>query len=297
MLLREKFKKMENLSEGQKSILQYMCGHPQEIASMTIKELAQATYTSPATLIRVSKKLGYNGFDELKKDFLIEENYINTHFQKIDPNYPFLATDNYMTIASKITTLAKETADDTLSLIDFYTLQKAVKFLLKAEKIHLTAISFPLIYGRDFQLKLRRIGKNVEIIDLLGEQLYAAPIINKSDCALMISYSGETPLIRQMIKVYQQKNIPIIAITGVGSSTLRSAADVSLSVTTREKLYSKISGYSNLFSINLILDILYSCIFKENYDANLKNKKSLSKLAEPGRFSTSEVLREDSFDS
>ncbi len=297
MLLREKFEKMTNLSEGQKSILQYMCDHSQEIASMTIKELAQATYTSPATLIRVSKKLGYNGFDELKKDFLTEENYINTHFQKIDPNYPFLATDNYMTIASKITTLAKETADDTLSLIDFYTLQKAVKLFLKAEKIHLTAISFPLIYGRDFQLKLRRIGKNVEIVDLLGEQLYAAPIINKTDCALMISYSGETPLIRQMIKIYQQKNVPIIAITGVGSSTLRSAADVSLSVTTREKLYSKISGYSNLFSIKLILDILYSCIFKENYDTNLENKKSLSKLAEPGRFSTSEVLREDSSDS
>lgn len=69
MLLREKFEKMTNLSEGQKSILQYMCDHSQEIASMTIKELAQATYTSPATLIRVSKKLGYNGFDELKKTF------------------------------------------------------------------------------------------------------------------------------------------------------------------------------------------------------------------------------------
>ena len=140
-----------------------MCDHSQEIASMTIKELAQVTYTSPATLIHVSKKFGYNGFDELKKDFLTEENYINTHFQKIDPNYPFLATDNYLTISSKITTLAKETADDTLSLIDFYTLQKAVKLLLKSEKIHLTAISFPLIYGRDFQLKLRRIGKNVEL--------------------------------------------------------------------------------------------------------------------------------------
>ena len=60
MLLREKFQKTENLSDSQKAVLQYMCDYPQEIASMTVKELAHATYTSPATLIRVSKKLGYN---------------------------------------------------------------------------------------------------------------------------------------------------------------------------------------------------------------------------------------------
>ena len=293
MLLREKFDKIDFLSEGQRAILQYMYDHSQEIASMTVKQIAQEAYTSPATLIRLAKNLGYNGFEDLRRDFLQEEKYLNNNFTDIDANVPFRMSDNYIGIASKITALAKETADDTLSLMEYKSLKKAVDLLLQAEKIHLTAISFPLLYGYDFQLKMMRLGKPVEIMGILGEQLYSSPIIGPKDCALVISYSGETPLIREMLQVYKRKSIPIIAITSVGTSTLRASCTVALSVTTREKLYSKISGYSNELSIKLILDILYSCVFKEDYQKNLENKINLSRQAEPGRFSTTEVLRED----
>lgn len=293
MLLREKFDRVDFLSESQQAILQYMYGHSQEIASMTVKQIAQAAYTSPATLIRLAKNLGYNGFEDLRRDFLQEEKYLNKSFRDIDANIPFGISDNYIGIASKIAALAKETADDTLSLMEYQNLKKAVNLLLQAEKIHLTAISFPLLYGYDFQLKMMRLGKSVEIMSILGEQLYSSSIIGPKDCALVISYSGETPLIREMLQVYKRKDIPIIAITSVGTSTLRANCTVALSVTTREKLYSKIAGYSNELSIKLILDILYSCVFKEDYHKNLENKINLSQQAEPGRFSTTEVLREE----
>lgn len=292
MLLKERIKSTPHLSDSQRSVLEYMYENPHEIAGMTLKEIAAASYTSPATLVRLAKNLGYDGYEELRRDFLKEEEYINQSFHSIDANTPFHANDNYMGIASKLTTLMKETADDTLSLIEFQDLKKAVNILLDAEKIHLTAISFPLLHGYDFQLKMRKIGKLVEVVDLLGEQLYTDPIIGPKDCALMISYSGETPLIRQMIKLYRRKQIPIIGITSIGNSTLRSNATVCLSVTTREKLYSKIAGYANGTSIQLLLDILYSCVFKENYEVNFHNKKKLSERSEPGRFATYDVMKE-----
>lgn len=292
MLLKERIEGTPHLSESQQAVLTYMYENPHEIAGMTLKELAAASYTSPATLIRLSKNLGYSGFEELRRDFLKEEEYANRSVHSIDANLPFHGNDNYMGIASKLTTLMKETADDTLSLIEFQDLKKAVNILIEAEKIHLTAISFPLLHGYDFQLKMRKIGKLVEIVDVLGEQLYSAPIITPRDCALMISYSGETPLIRQMISLYKKKGIPIVGVTSIGNSTLRRNASVCLSITTREKLYSKIAGFSNGASIQLVLDILYSCIFKENYVANLENKKKLSMRSEPGRFATYDVMKE-----
>lgn len=292
MLLRERIEVTAHLSSSQQNVLKFMYENPLEIADMTLKEIAAAAYTSPATLVRLAKNLGYNGFEELRYDFLKEEEYNNRSFHSIDANIPFHGNDNYMGIASKLTILLKETADDTLSLITFQDLKKAVHFLLDADKIHLTAISFPLLRGYDFQLKMRKIGKIVEIVDVLGEQLYADPIIKPGDCALVISYSGETPLIRQMISLYKKKGIPIIGVTSIGNSTLRNSADVCLSVTTHEKLYSKIAGFSNSASIQLILDILYSCVFKENYAANLANKKELSQRSEPGRFATYDVMKE-----
>ena len=50
-----------------------------EIEKLTIQELAHQTYTSPATIIRLAKKLGYEGYEAFKKRFHRRTKiYINT---------------------------------------------------------------------------------------------------------------------------------------------------------------------------------------------------------------------------
>lgn len=292
MLLIEKMKRGDGFTDNQKLIIDYMLDKIQEIETMTLKELAEKTYTSPASFVRVAKKMGYDGFEQFKAAFLEEQKYLNTHFQKIDCNLPFGPHDNYITIANRIAVLEKETIDDTLSLINLKSLKAAVNVMKMAEAIHISAISYPLLYARDFQLKMRRIGKRVEITEVVGEQLYTAPIIGKNDCAVIISYSGETPLNIDMMKLFKRKEIPIIAITSLGDNTVRKNADIVLDMTTREKLYSKIAGYTNEVSIKLLLDILYSCYFSSEYHQFLSYKKSLSKNSEPGRYSNTDILKE-----
>lgn len=292
MLLTEKIQTIEHLSSGQRAIADFLLEEKEAISEMTIKEIAHRTYTSPATLIRFAKTLGYEGFEQLKNEFLEEQKYIHQHFVKIDANYPFQQNEGYISIAGKISSLVKETVDDTLALIAHNDLQKAVSIIEKADRIHLSAISFPLLYGKDFQLKMRRIGKIVEITELTGEQLFTEPIIGSKDCAIIVSYSGETTVPRSMADLYKKHNLPIISITSMGSNYVREHSDVCLTITTREKLYSKIAGYSSEFSIKLLLDILYSCYFRNHYQQFLKQKTLLSKVAEPGRKSTSDILKE-----
>ncbi len=63
-------------------------------------------------------------------------------------------------------------------------------------------------------------------------------------------------------------------------------ADVTLNITTREKSFSKIAGFSSLTSINLILDILYSCLFNLNYKVNV------AKQVETNRVIDNEIITE-----
>lgn len=78
-----------HLSSSQKEVAQYILDKKLEIEKLTIQELAHQTFTSPATIIRLAKKLGYEGYESFKKDFLEEQKYILTHFNHIDPNFPF----------------------------------------------------------------------------------------------------------------------------------------------------------------------------------------------------------------
>lgn len=292
MLLIEKMKDLEKITESQKAVIDFMITRSDKLETSTSKQIAESVFTSPATLTRLSKKLGYRGFEELKKDFLREQEYLDKNKSTIDANFPFHKHDNMKTIANSIGKLIKESIDDTLYLLNYDELQSAIDIICKAETIHISAISFSLIYARDFQLKMRRLGKNVEITELVGEQLYTFPMIKEHDCAMMISYSGEIPLLKQMAALYREKKVPVISITSLGENTIRKFSNVVIDVTTREKLYSKISGFSSQSSIRFVLDILYSCYFELQYHENLHRAQELGKRAEPGRCSTSQILDE-----
>ena len=283
MLIEQKIERAR-LSQSQQLIADYLLEKRSNIKDMTIKELAVATYTSTGTIIRLAKKLGYHGYEDFKADFLKEVYYLDTHFKNIDPNFPFVKTDNIQKIASKVTLLAQETLSDTLALLEHDNLQKALRIMQKANQIHLAAISYSLLLGQIFKLDMLRIGKNVNIC-------------NTNDCIIIISYSGEIHNLCSLARTLKGRSVPIIAITSLGDNELKKYDDVVLHISTREKLYSKIAGYSNENSIKLILDILYSCYFNLMYDDNLARRIAISEQAEVGRESTLEIMKEDNTQS
>jgi len=190
MLIEQKIERAR-LSQSQQLIADYLLEKRSNIKDMTIKELAVATYTSTGTIIRLAKKLGYHGYEDFKADFLKEVYYLDTHFKNIDPNFPFVKTDNIQKIASKVTLLAQETLSDTLALLEQKKKKKALRIMQKANQIHLAAISYSLLLGQIFKLDMLRIGKNVNICNTNGEELFLPAVIKNNDCIIIISYSGE----------------------------------------------------------------------------------------------------------
>ena len=277
MLIEQKIERAR-LSQSQQLIADYLLEKRSNIKDMTIKELAVATYTSTGTIIRLAKKLGYHGYEDFKADFLKEVYYLDTHFKNIDPNFPFVKSD-------------------TLALLEHDNLQKALRIMQKANQIHLAAISYSLLLGQIFKLDMLRIGKNVNICNTNGEELFLPAVIKNNDCIIIISYSGEIHNLCSLARTLKGRSVPIIAITSLGDNELKKYADVVLHISTREKLYSKIAGYSNENSIKLILDILYSCYFNLMYDDNLARRIAISKQAEVGRESTLEIMKEDNTQS
>lgn len=54
------------LSDSQKDIYDYICNNQDKVIHMTVQDLALANYVSPASIIKLSKKLGFKGFSDLK---------------------------------------------------------------------------------------------------------------------------------------------------------------------------------------------------------------------------------------
>lgn len=281
------------LSTNEKIIADFILQQKENLAHLTTRDIAKLTYTSSSTVVRLSQKLNYRGFEELKRDYLQELKYIHEHFQNIDPNLPFNSENTLMDIAALNTTLIKETADDTLSLIHHDTLQKAIQLLTNAKNIYLYGIENNHSLLELFKYNMIRINRSIIHERDYGNQVYTALQSNLDDCAIIVSYSGESRDLLNVAHYLKKRQCPIITITSLGENNLSRTSSCSLYISTREKMTSKIAPFSIEYSILLILNILYSGIFLQDYNKNIELKIERIKKIEGSRYTSSSILKEE----
>ncbi|KAF1295803.1 sugar isomerase [Enterococcus sp. JM4C] len=290
MLIQERMQKT-SFSSSEQQVIDYLLAHTEGLQDLTIKDIAGEVYTHPSTLIRIAKKMGYSGWKELKEAYIEEITYLTSHFSTIDANFPFDQSDGVMSIASKIGTLQKMTIDDTLSLLHHDELQKAKQYLLRAETIKVFGSNANTLISQDFALKMGRLGKSVSVSTTSGEGLYEACNLPETSCAILISYTGENNYLLEILAALKEKNIPVIALTSIGTNQLAEKSNCALRMTTRERLYSKIGSFTINTSICYLLDVLYSCVFGEHYRKNFNHIFEVSQKVD-NRRSSSEIIRE-----
>ena len=88
--------------------------------------------------------------------------------------------------------------------------------------------------------------------------------------------------IQRLMQTLKKKRTPIIAITNIEENYLSQMADVTLKMSSRELIYTKIADYASSLSLKYLFDLLYSCLFsihyKQNLDSCIKIAKELDQM-------------------
>lgn len=291
------FQQIEELAhshtDARRTIGEFLLKEKSSIKKYTMQEIAEKTYTSKSSLVRFAKTLGFQGWKDFIEKFLNDTYYEESHYTDIDPNFPIEEGESTKDIVYKISNLMVESILDTTDQLSLKEIDKAVNFMAEANQIALLGQSPNTYLGNLFRRKMMSIGKNV-LLSSGWDQGLLARTLHQGDCAILISYSGnnENRAPMNFIPMLQEKGVPIIAITGLGSNFLRRNADCILSMSSRERLYTKIGTFSTEESIALILNTLYACYFAKNYRENLRYKIDASKHLEK-RYSRYADIREE----
>lgn len=265
-----------HFSSSEAIIIDFILKEGENIKSMTVSAIAKETYTSPPLLIRIAKKLGYSGWSEFKEAYLSELDYLYNS-NDVDASIPFVVSDDFMAIAHNISTLQIETIQDTMRLLNHDDLYKALRIIRDADELDIYGVSGKVLLAQQFAQQLFFIHKNAHICDLPGDAKVQAAMSDETHCAILISYSGETDFVLRLAKILKAKKTPMIAITCIADNDLSQLADVSLRISSREMINTKIGDFASSQSVKCILDILYGCIFSLNYKENLNDKIKIAK--------------------
>ncbi|PKG23524.1 MurR/RpiR family transcriptional regulator [Niallia nealsonii] len=277
MTLLKKLEQKQGFTDTEKRIADFILINLEDVPNMYIQELAENTFTSHSAIIRLSQKLGFSGYRNFKVA-LIHEIQSNKHtIVHVDPNFPFLPTDSSINIAKKMADLMIGTIRETLVKLDKDQLNKAVEFVRNAKQIYLFGTGDSQIRARSYQNKFIKINKHLIIADEYGEATWNALSMDKMDCAIFISYAGNSVSHIKILKYLASMKIPTIMLTGNSESIMSKLCELTIEVPHDEYDFFKVGTFSSQISFEYILDTLFSIIYAKDYTRNLNNLKKKEK--------------------
>lgn len=232
---------------------------------LTIKELARAAHVSIPSVHRFCKKLGLEGFKELKVEVARAEARRVDQKGEVDINFPFAANDTADAVLAQMASVYQTTLADTRDLLDPVALEHAAELLDRARGIDIYTQSHNLYPAQMFCDRLLSIGRSASCFES-GER--QARIALASDChhvAIAISYSGLGPNLATILPILHERNVPTIFVGTPNGCRLNPGLDVYLHVSDRESLQNRITQFASHIAVQYVLDSLYGCLFARDY--------------------------------
>ena len=297
MLVKEKLQEREHFSDIDIRIADYVLERQESLKEDSVRQIAKKLYVAPSSVIRFCQKLGYEGFNELREEYLKELLYLSSHFQSLDPNFPFDRQDKDLTVANKMGALYEEILRDCQSLLDSDVLGRVIAMVREAPSIYICASAAQLGVAEVFRNKMMKIGRLIHICAQADEGFYHASYCEKGSLFFLISYSGETRRVLKVARKVKERGLKSVAVTSYGSNTLSSMCTCCLYVSTREKLISNLGSFGINVSVMYLLDVIYAGYFNRDYDRHLADKIRYSRESEDvgkrdGRHSDNPILRD-----
>lgn len=256
------------LAPSEKKVANYIINNHKNVPSMTVKELANASESSEAAVVRLCKSLDIQSYKNLKMYIF---NEINNQKQissqkQIDE---ILKNDEMKTILNKVSYMNIKGIEDTLKLISANELEKAVSIINNARRVLVYGIGGSSVVASDFAFKLSRIG----IVPIFYQdshiQLTNALHSTEEDVFVLITASGKTVDILDIAKNGKERGAKIIVITQYSNSPILEYSDVNLYTANIENNL-RIGTMASRIAQLTIIDALYVGLCVSERDKNLE---------------------------
>ena len=266
------------MTTADRRIADFITANPEQAQEAGISELAEACGAATATISRFSRKLGYNGFNDMRIAIAkaLSAQPGNTEMLSGRINME----DSFDDACQKLHAADRSVITHTLELVREEDYLAAVDLLVKAGRVICMGQGGSSIMAQEAAHLFSTVcGKFFSVQDGHMQAITAANL-EKDDVILCFSYSGSVRDVLENLPVARKRGAKVILITRYPKSPAAEYADVILQCGSSEgplQLGSVSSRISQLF----MLDILFSEYCRRDYESCLGSRERIaSALAE-----------------
>ena len=232
------FEAIKSFTETDRVIYDYIMQHKEEIYYMRIRDLAEAAHVSPASVVRLLKKSGYESFAEFKSEVRRQT--------KQNQQQPVFDTKE----------IVDEFFNRTLTKDYNHQLDKAVELIHKAGLVIFFGIGTSGILAEYGSRQFINLGKRTFFVK---DPFY--PLRNASEdftesAAIILSVSGETEQVLEQMEALKEQGSKIISITNTSGNTLAKNSDVNLAYHLTPEVVGKEVNITSQVPVTYLLETL-----------------------------------------
>lgn len=255
----------DSLSKAEKKVADYFLNNIENVFNKPIAQLAQEAGVSKVAWVRFCKDIGFDGLKDLKKALFSQLR------EKVDETVsdPFSDIRDVTDTKSLIEGIKQNSIraiQDTAEMLDPDSLEAAARAIVNARSVRIFGVGASGMVGNDLHSKLMRINKNSYFATDHHSQLTYAASMTSQDVAVLVSMSGTTTEVLELLSLIKRAQVPSIALTKYSKTPLALNADTVLYISSPE-ITMRSGAMSSRLAQLMVIDALFTAVAHMDYDS------------------------------
>ena len=265
---------MDSFFDTEKKIGDYIVRNPKKVVDMTVGELAKECGVSEASVSRFCKRIELKGFHHLKISLARElvdakdDGEISGH----------ISVDDMEGSLRGILSNKMEELRQTVAMMDSEELKKILDVINNADTVLMAAVGNTIPVAMDGAYKLNQIGIRAMSTPIWETELGYSYNLTDKDVVVVISNSGESTGVIQILEAAKSRGAVAISITNNARSSVAELSTYHITTATREKLF--LDGYCfSRVSATMVIEIIYlllASMRKESYESIVRHEQAMA---------------------
>ena len=269
MRLLRKMQEQERFSPSEQNMINYILSHKRELADLSIRDLAQRTYSSPAGIFRLCQKLGLKGYNEFKLRFISEFNRTEKAApgKEIKIKRPITSKDNPEGIVQKMAALEIESIEETKNEMDIEQVVRVAKLMREAASLDIYAYDQNYHLAQSMVFNMLQVKCVAVANSSMTSQLAQAMLSDATHLAVIISRTGMNKRLLRTAQFLKQQGTKIVLFSTSDKTPLAKYADEFLYVANTLDLdYMDMGGMIFSVGVRYYQDVLFGLLLAQDYD-------------------------------
>lgn len=211
-----------DLPPGEAQVARVILERPFDVLYWSAAEMADASETSTATVVRACHRLGFAGLPDLRMRMARDIGWTRAPSPHSPP-----ATEPQL-IAQSLFRRAGDAIGGMAELLDGAALEQAVEAIVDARRVLIAAVGPTQVLAYDLAYSLNMVGRPAELPADMSLQQIAARGLRAGDLLISVSLSGTNPETLRIAELAHAGGAGVLLVSCFASSRISELATVTL---------------------------------------------------------------------